>query len=560
MYFRVFALAVIACVTAILICGSVYAQVVPAVEDAGQIGRRFVPQTRLLSRPRGEGIRLESTEAPSGAATITINIRAIQVEGSTVYSADELAGMTGQLVGQSTVQQIYDLAATLTVRYRQDGYVLSRVIVPPQELVPDDAVIRLQIIEGYVDNVRWPEEVAKYRDYFTAYADKITAQRPLHIKTLERYLLLAGDLPGLEFSSTLEPSKTNTGASTLVVTVKEKPFAASVSTDNRGTEGRGPYQYTVYGSAGNLFNQHESLELIYAGSYQVQELQYFYGRLSHVFNSEGLKGSVTASFNTGEPGTDTLQALAFESDSASITGELSYPVIRSREQNLALSALLFATQVTNDSLGSRLTEDRLRGIRATASFDQYDNLKGVTQLVATFSQGIDGLGSTSNNNPNASRSAGRVDFTKVEGTLARFQSLPAGFSAVARMYGQYAGTPLLSSEECTYGGGTYGRAFEPSVLAGDHCVKLSAELRYDLPIPNNPLSQTQLYTFTDYGAVWQLAPATGSPSHAEASSIGAGVRVGWNDMLAASLETAHRLSGSVGDNDWQVFFNLSATY
>ena len=115
--------------------------------------------------------------------------------------------------------------------------------------------------------------------------------------------------------------------------------------------------------------------------------------------------------------------------------------------------------------------------------------KGLLNLPATLSQGIEGLGSTKNSNSLASRSAGRVDFTKFEGSVARYQSLPKGFSLVARVDGQYAFTPLLSAEEFTYGGSNYGRAFDSSVLAGDHGIKLSAELRHDPQIPKQSVFQ-----------------------------------------------------------------------
>ena len=41
------------------------------------------------------------------------------------------------------------------------------------------------------------------------YAREITAERPVNIHTIERYLLLAGDLPGLKFKNSLKPSAAN---------------------------------------------------------------------------------------------------------------------------------------------------------------------------------------------------------------------------------------------------------------------------------------------------------------------------------------------------------------
>src|SRR2546423_272101 len=104
------------------------------------------------------------------------------------------------------------------------------------------AVVRIQVVEGYVDRVVWPEKLTRYRDFFTDYAARIVADRPANIRTLERYLLLANDLPGLKFATTLKPSPNNPNASTLIVEVTEKLVDLIARIDNRGTEARGPWQ------------------------------------------------------------------------------------------------------------------------------------------------------------------------------------------------------------------------------------------------------------------------------------------------------------------------------
>ena len=91
----------------------------------------------------------------------------------------------------------------------------------------------LIVVEGYVDKVVWPDKVAKYRDFFTDYEARVVADRPVNIRTLERYLLLANDLPGLKFTTKLEASKKNKGASTLIVEVTEKPVEVNRSEERR---------------------------------------------------------------------------------------------------------------------------------------------------------------------------------------------------------------------------------------------------------------------------------------------------------------------------------------
>src|SRR5690606_14974497 len=130
---------------------------------------------------------LPSTQAPAGAGETTLVIRSIRVTGSTVYSDAQLLPLYQDLLNRRvTLDAIYDLAKRITAKYGADGYVISRAIVPPQELNPGGAAVRIQVIEGYVSRVEWPrEKLARYRDFFSEYSAKIVADRPVNIRTLE---------------------------------------------------------------------------------------------------------------------------------------------------------------------------------------------------------------------------------------------------------------------------------------------------------------------------------------------------------------------------------------
>lgn len=176
-----------------------------------------------------------------------------------------------------------------------------------------------------------------------------------------------------------------------------------------------------------------------------------------------------------------------------------------------------------------------------------------------MSQGIEGLGSTQNGNPLASRAVGRVDFTKLDGYASRTQPLPANFSAFAAAYGQYAFTPLLVPEQCGFGGRFFGRAFYPSQFLGDSCVEATGELRYNVPsLAPQVLSLAQLYGFVDWGELYTREPSFGVPAVFDAASAGGGVRIGLFNRLTADLSVAKAIEGPI--DDWRFFFIVTATY
>jgi hemolysin activation/secretion protein len=550
----------------LLLPATAFAQVIPPSDLPGRERERFVEPPRARAQPGGEVISLPSTVAPPGAESITLTVSRVVVTGATVYSDADLAPLYADLLGgEISLAAVYDLARRITVKYGNAGYVLSRAVVPPQNFGRHGATVRIQVVEGYVDNVVWPaERLTRYRDFFTDYTARIVTDRPANIRTLERYLLLANDLPGLKFSTSLKPSPSNPNASTLVVEVTEKRIDAVARIDNRGTHARGPWQYLASASVNNIFGAHEQFTLTTAGTFQVEELQFFAGSYRQVLTSEGLIGFVNASHGFGRPGTDLLRSLEYRTRSTVVEAGLSYPVIRTRETNLTLTALGFLTDDESFASGAPFTRDRLRGFRLKADADWADSFLGINQVNVTFSQGIHGLGSTENGIPNdpnlptASTNAGHVDFNKIETTLSRLQPLFWNFSFFAAGYAQYAFTPLLVSEQCGYGGRFFGRAFDPSQMLGDHCWAVLGELRYDIPTGIKQLTRAQLYAFADHGQVYNIQPAAGTPTTQDGTSVGGGVRVAWEDTYSADVSVTKAIEGP--RNDWRAFIVLGLKY
>jgi hemolysin activation/secretion protein len=535
------------------------AQIIPPSVQPGREREQLDLPSPSRAQPGGAAISLPSGGAPPGAESIKLILRGVKVSGATVYDSEALAPLYRELIGREiTLAAVYELARRITAKYGGDGYVLSRAIVPPQQLSPRGAVVRIDVVEGYVDKVVWPEKLARYRDFFTDYAAKITSDRPVNIRSIERYLLLAGDLPGLKFSTSLKASATNPGASTLIVEVTEKPVDALARFDNRGTAARGPLQYLGTATVNNIAGAHEAFSFTYAGVVPPKQLQLVGGAYRQVLNSEGLTAFANGSYAWGRPGTAALELLEYATRSTLIESGLSYPVLRSRERNLTVSGLAFFSDSESDVFAQPLTRDRLRGLRVRLDGDGADPWRGINQFNVTVSHGFQGLGSSSNGDLLLSRPlAGRVDFSKIEGYAARLQPIGGGVSAFLAAYGQYGFTPLLVPEQCGYGGRMFGRAFDPSEMVGDHCFEAVGELRYDLPgLPF--LSVAQLYGFADYATLHTLAASVLTPPNVTGASIGAGLRLAVKDTVSADLALAKAVDGP--RDDLRFFFILAAKH
>lgn len=555
----------------VALTSSTLAQVVPPTVEPGRAEARFDTPVAPRAVPTARQ-GLESTIPPAQAAKIPLTITGFKLVGARAFDAVELQSVIADFQNPNgTLLDVFQAAAALTAYYGEQGYLLSRVIVPPQELEPSGAVITLQVIEGYVDRVVVPENLGSRAGLVQQHARNIEAPRPLNADRLEREMLLANDIPGLSVQSNLSASPTTPAASTLTLSAEEDLGGWGISVNNRGSDASGPLQFTVSGEVNNLlgFNEQLSGGLTLAGPANNSirpELAYVFVGYDQVINASGLRFSFDANYSKGDPDSAVLTALDYETKGFNASVALSYPFIRTRSRNLTGTLAFDFKNSKSTNFAGIASEDRLRILRAELSFDNADEYNGTNQVRLAFSKGIEGLGSTSNTNPNASRTPGRVDFFKASLELSRTQNLGQGFSLHGSVFGQWTDDPLLSSQECGFGGQQYGRGFDSSVITGDTCVKGSLEVRYNLPsgkfTQGLNFDYAQLYAFADAGRIGNITPPAGTPSSDNASSAGMGVRFGFGKMSfdVSAAKPLNTPSSTTVSDGWQGFFSLSARF
>jgi len=486
-----------------------------------------------------------------------------------------------------SLYDIYQLADRVTTRYRNDGFFLSRAVVPDQTI--ENGIVHIRIVEGYIDNIVIQTDqkadakplsintsvkgnLGQRSDLFQKFAEKIRKYQPIHIDDLERdsllarlerYTLLINDLPGVSASSKLSASKDKTGATDLTLVLSEKPFDASLSYDNRGTKTAGPRQVTVTLGANNLLGLYEKTSLTYVQTTDNRELEYF--SLSHeeTLNSEGTKLTVSGNKSWAEPGA-YLTYLEMVSRSESFEINLSHPFIRRRQKNLSIHARLTYKNSVSISLGDLSSRDRIRALRVGATYDYADAWNGISYISAELHQGLKILNATDKGYASATRSFGRPDFTKFTLDLHRSQRLPLGFGMTMAATGQWSAHELLSSEEFGYGGSQYGRAFDSSEITGDHGLAAKLEVQYFDP-PPIPNTKYHFYAFYDFGATYNKMSSADEVWRETGASAGGGMRFKVYENFSGSLEVAKPLTRSVNalnedGNDPRIFFKLTASY
>ncbi len=462
---------------------------------------------------------------PISAAKSGFILRSVTVVGATAFTQSRLAAITAEYIGLKVDMTTLDhLAARITQAYRDEGYLLSRVIVPPQTVVAGSASI--MVIEGYVSAVTLEDPngllaLDALRIVASTVA-KIKAMRPLHGPTLERYLLLLNRLGGVEAEAIISALPGNNAlprAVALTLRLKRIDRETSYTLNNHGSRFAGPLQLSGKGSFGTPLVAFDSARLDGLVSAPLNEVRYLGGAYDMPLNEEGLTLELSGSLSRSAPGF-TLKPLEIESASRAVAFGFSYPLICSRRQNLTLRTTLDAKNITTKSLGAELSRDRVRAARLAAQYDRQDSW-GQTVMMMRLSHGLDALGARKTGSINLSRAEGRSDFTKVEASLSRLHVLPGEFQAVGSLEGQYASSPLLSSEQFGYGGQAFGRAYDSSEILGDRGVAFSLELRYaGLPVNVQP------FGFYDVGKVFNQDHSGGLDQSGASAGLGGRFRLG----------------------------------
>lgn len=485
-------------------------------------------------------------DAPPGAEQIPLTLTGIELSGNTIYTDEELAPLYSELIGNEIpLSQVFDVANAITLKYRNAGYILSRAVLPQQEIA--DGRVRIEIIEGYVGQVILQgAEHLRSRTQIERYAAAIPRQRPLNMQQIERYLLLIRDMPGHTAESLLRPAEDGRGATDLILKVTHDPAAVSIGTDNHGSKYLGPLQTSLRGQLNSVLMGGDQLTFRYVGTgtakpYNAEELRYFEASHSSILNGEGTTLTVAASRILSHPG-NTLKVIDTKSESRVLSAGLAHPVIRSRLMNLTGTAQFEMIDAGNSMAGSTLSDDRLRVLRLGGRFDYIDCWYGITQVSMTVSQGLSIFGASDPSSPELSRLGGESRFRKVNVDIARLQRLGKGFSLYAGLRTQYSSDRLLSAEEFGIGGAESGRGYDNSEVTGDTGVAGRLELQYSLE-PFSIVDSSQIFAFYDVGKAFMVEAKGGD--NASIASIGGGIRFNMGEHASGSFTVAQPLTREV---------------
>jgi len=552
-----------------------------ATPSFAQTASQITPPSFRPNLERQSGFALPGTPGlatPAGAEKLFVKLSGVTVKGGLPALAEATKELESKLTGHRiSGADVFAAARELEAAYARAGYVLVRVILPPQQLV-NGARLKLTVVDGFIERIETKDVPERVRNRIMTLVNPLIGRTGLMLTEIERRVLLAGDTPGVVLRSTLAPGKAE-GATILVIEASYQPVDGTLTFDNTLSKQLGR---TTLG-AGIDFNSVAGLgELIYlrAAGHPDDGENGFFDRYPRnrtlaggfvvplwvdglTFNAEYTDARTTPEAVAGVQTTDTFDRLSLR---------LRYAWLRGRNANFN-SELDFDAQDERQSLFVAdlpvpLSQDRLRIVRFANDGDVLTPWGAQISGRATASFGIEGLGARSAADASVllplSRQGADASFQKFDIILNYNQSVldHLAVSLSARAQTSF-NAPLLRSEQIGIANTTGLSAFDAGTIVGDQGYVVRGELQspWSLPVQSPIFGKTVSvvvapYLFGAYGEVFLKDPTALEAPAIHATSYGAGLRFGGGALGtlsngSLSLEYGHAIRSdavaAVGD-------------
>jgi hemolysin activation/secretion protein len=460
--------------------------------------------------------------APARAARLPetgkFTLGAVNIDGATAFSKADLSGsFEPMLATEVDGRKLAQIAARITERYRDSGFLLSYATVPSQDV--EAGMVRVDVVEGRIGSLAIAggdaDEAA-----IEAIAAPLLKEVPLKSATLERAIGLMRDYPGVTVADVaLSRTDAEAGIYALKITLKRNRTRAFTYMDNRGTQSAARTRLYTSASFSSVAVDGDELR---ADLFAMPggKFRYLYGQVvaGLPIGRDGLR--LTLSASRGDQYLRELERL--DGDSTSLTAQLSYPVLRSRALTMVGKLSVNDWRSGASEHGVAKLRDHLRVARVGVDFSTETRTLIQGELALSRGLGFDGM--TRVGDPLSSRRNAGGKFTKAEFALKVIRPLSDDFRLQAVVAGQYANRPLLSAEEFALGGNRIGRAFAFNAATAARGIGGGLELSYRLPQKKGPLANPWLFAFVDGGAAFDARPALTSDHKRSLASAGIGAR------------------------------------
>lgn len=471
-----------------------------------------------------------------------------------VFSEADLRAVVADQIGQSVgFADLKRISQAVNRLYSEGGYLAVRAFVPPQEIV--DGTLTIRIVESRIAEIEILGELGGAEAEVRDRLDRLRDVRPIKLRTIERQLLLARDVSGINLVSSLRALRSQTdGDLALIVEASFAPVDGFATVSNLASDTTGPFLGTIGVGLNSVAISGDRLQLIGLTSFEPGEQ--VLGQVSYTLPTgiDGLSASFLFSTSASEAG-GVLSPLDIDYRGFIGRASLDYTAVRDRDSTLEIGGFFEAvSQEQNAPFAPLEINEDLRVLGLSARWVEQDILGGFLHSSAELRFGLSGLGASEAADPATTGDPGFVSFdAESDFSWPVIDELTVRTSA----RGQISTGDLPSFEVLSLGNFTTGRGFDPGTATGDDGFAGSFELIFHPRLGPLPfLERPEMYAFIDAGRVFNDGDAT------DLVSAGLGLRVTILEDFDLDGFLAFPVSAPAGvdEDGFRAFFRTVARY
>ncbi len=504
---------------------------------------------------------------PKRAPGLRVMVKTIRIEGSTVFTPEELQQITAPYEKRElSTEELEQLRRALTQAYIDKGYVNSGAIIPDQSI--ENGTLIYRIIEGKLSDIHI-EGTTYFLPFFIQQRIERSIGPPLNIRPLkERLHLLLQDRRIQRLNSELKPGL-KPGEAILDVRVEEaSPFRAWVEFNNFQSPTVGAERGLGTIEVDNPFAIGDLFQFTYGGSKGVHPL------LATSYSVPLTPWDTTLELqyrkNDFNVVSSAFKALNIESKSQIFKISLRQPLYHSLTDEVAIT--LIGEHLQNQNLlggepfiftagVTRKAKSKVSALRFAQEWI-HRQPNQVFAFFSRFSLGIDVLNATNNRIAKHDPDAHFFSWLGQAQWARRID--PLDIQLISSLALQVANDSLFPLEQFAVGGRYSVRGYRENQLVRDNAFLFSIEPRVPV-LPTLIGSQVTVHfaPFIDVGRSWNAKGSTPDPK--TLASIGAGLRLGFFDRAFANVYWGQQLNhvsdtppgGNLQDHGLHVQFILN---
>lgn len=477
-----------------------------AVPNIGDIQKQVQPPKQVIKQkdtPLVEigGVKKYAPIMKDDKSGRTIFVKSFKIENAIHIKEEKLLSLLSAYTNKDlTFTQLQEVASLITKEYRDQGYFVARAYIPVQNINKNNGVITIAIIEGNYGEFKL-ENNSRVKDSIvqSMIDDAKKRDNIVSTNTLERAMIIINDTPGVIVNSAnIKPGREVGTSDFAIVTNPSKTYDGYVLVDNTGSKYTGKNRLMAGVNFNSPFGIGDKLSLsgLVSNGTDLKN-----GRISYSapLMPNGLRGEISYSqTNYSLVNLDGFNDDDYKGSSKTLDMTLSYPIIRSRAENLYSSLSIANKDLKDEFQDATLTSKNTKSINLGLSYDNsYLAYNKPSQSEVKINLTYGKLNFDDTDDSTGVNTVG--NYSKVNLDLSNSIAFTNAIFLESSLKMQYAlgDKNLDGSEDFSLGGSSGVKLYPSGEYSAENGYLFNIEAKYQLPNINTFSSQIGI--FYDYG-------------------------------------------------------------